>query len=328
VTLDYQKLYDDELDRWDRLRSAVGTPIVLLTLLGGVLGTMRQSIISDDSLLWRVFLFAFTSAICSFVGGVYFLIRSYHGQSYEVMGTALKLKEYRDSLTDWYTKYGGDAAEADKEFTANLDADLARKTDHNAAVNAVKSAFLFRATTAIIYCGIFTALAFLSHVVLQEGKPGPTYRVEIVEPGRVLKGDGPSARPTRAPTGTAPKASAATGENHQGRPNPQGARQAGKVDSQPNAGRSRPKAPGPWSSRQVTDASGGRESSVAVGSLFDSESAPSLSQDQRLHLCPYAKTLATGAAARTWQRPLNLSRGPQLKRDPFRRPLTHEKWTS
>jgi hypothetical protein len=219
VAPDFQKFYDAEFERWDRLRGAVTTPLALLTLLGGVLGTMRQSLVtSDHSLPWGLFLAAFGLALLSFVVAVYFLVRSYHGYSYRALPKPLELKKYRDGLLKHFERQDDGGAKVEAKFAAYLEGALARTADYNTVVNQTKSNYLYRATTAIILCGVLTALAFAPHAVLQARQPAPVYTVELTEHVRGETSSVSSGRQRGRDSG----AGAPAGQGHQGGRQPQG----------------------------------------------------------------------------------------------------------
>jgi hypothetical protein len=230
IAADFQKLYDAELERWDKLRGAVSTPFALLTLLGGVLATMRQSLLaSDHSLPWGLFLAAFGLALLSFVVAVYFLVRSYHGYSYRALPTPLELKKYRDGLIKHLEHQEEGRAKAEAKFAAYLEGAWARTADYNTLVNQTKSNYLYRATTAMIFCGVLTALAFAPHAVLQARQPVPVYTVELAEH---LRGETPSVSPGRQRESGA---GAPAGQGHQGGRQPQGSGQTRTEESRAGA---------------------------------------------------------------------------------------------
>lgn len=180
--LDYQKLYDAEFENRERLRSALGIPIALLTLLGGILGTMVPTIGADGTFLRSCFIFGFTCAACFFVVAVYSLIRAYHGYEYEGVPTLLDLRQYHAVLTKHFSDHGAAGTLADVAFSDYLEGALAAATGKNATINATKTAFLWWANNTVILCGVCTALAFIPHAYLKNGMPTPIYRVEVVAP--------------------------------------------------------------------------------------------------------------------------------------------------
>ena len=211
----FEELYKSELEHRERLRGAVGLPLGLLMVIGGLLGTMSQSIELRPALLSVLFWIAVTGGVVYFVRAAYFLVLSYHGHVYKAMPFALQRKEYRDQLREWHAKYGGGAGEGDVEFANYIERLYAEAADRNAYVNTVKSEYLFSANASLILCVILTAIAYLPYAVSRRLVSEPVQKVQIVEPSHidVYQGDANAKRQTEA---TAPEAPSATVEGSEG----------------------------------------------------------------------------------------------------------------
>jgi hypothetical protein len=121
---------------------------------------------------------------------MYFLVRSYHGQTYKAMPFALEQRTYREALREWHTQYGEGPAEGDREWVEYLERLYAEAADHNAGMNLLKSEYLFRANGAIIRCAIFAVLAFVPFAAHRALSPAAPQRIEIVnQPKLVLEED-------------------------------------------------------------------------------------------------------------------------------------------
>ena len=84
----------------------MGLPLGLLMVIGGLLGTMSESMKLMPTLPSVLFWIAVTGGVVYFVRAAYFLIRAYHGHVYKGMPFALQRKEYRDQLREWHANHG------------------------------------------------------------------------------------------------------------------------------------------------------------------------------------------------------------------------------
>ena len=210
----FEELYKSELEHKERLRGAVGLPLGLLMVIGGLLATMSQSMELMPTLPFVLFWIAVTGGVGYFVRAAYFLIRAYHGHVYKAMPFALQRKEYSDQRREWHTNHGGGAHEGDVEYANYEERLYAEAADRNADVNTVKSGHLFSANASLIVCVILTAIAFLSYAVSRRLVSEPVRKVQIVEPLHidVYQGDENARRQTEILTETA----SATAEGSEG----------------------------------------------------------------------------------------------------------------
>jgi hypothetical protein len=211
----FEELYKHELEQRERVRAALGTPMGLLVVVGGLLGIMLQSFWFEARLLCYFFWLAALGSSFSFVTAMYFLVRSYHGHVYKTMPLALEQRNYRDQLREWHTKFGNGPADGDREYEAYLERLYAEAADHNARVNDAKSAFLYRANTSIVYFVILTVATFVPYAAHRALVPPVAQKIEIVDQSKGRSGDDNAERetsakaspnPTQAP-GTAAKGS-------------------------------------------------------------------------------------------------------------------------
>ena len=177
----FEDLYKSESEHRERLRGAVGLPLGLLMVIGGLLGTMSQSVEAKLAIPSVLFWLAATVGVVYFVRAAYFLIRSYHGHVYKAMPFALERKEYRDQLREWHVEYGGGTQDGDREYEDYLERLYAEAADRNAYVNTVKSEYLFRANASLIVCVVWTAIAFLPYAFSRRLDSEPVQKVQIVE---------------------------------------------------------------------------------------------------------------------------------------------------
>src|SRR3970040_158064 len=165
--------YAAEFEHRERLRNAVNIPLGVLIVFGGILGTMYRGYGFAPGLLTWLFLWPFTAAIYFFLRTAFYLIRSYHGHTYKTLPLAQELDEYRRILVEWHTEFAEGQQAGESEYTQYVADCLAKAADHNAVVNATKSEYLFRANTALIYCGVLVGLSFLPYAVQERQRPEP-----------------------------------------------------------------------------------------------------------------------------------------------------------
>jgi hypothetical protein len=175
----FEELYKHELEHRERLRAAIGIPVGLLVVIGGLLGAILQSFWFEAGILCYWFWLAVLGSALFFVRAVYFLVRSYHGHTYRVMPFALESRTYRDALRDWHARYGNGPHEGDREYEDYLERLYAEAADHNAYENAAKSEHLFRANTFVVCCVISAAVTFVPFAIHRVSSPAVVHKIEI-----------------------------------------------------------------------------------------------------------------------------------------------------
>jgi len=182
----FEELYKHELEHKERLRAAIGIPLGLLVVIGGLLGAMLQSVWFEPGGLCFWFWLAALGSALFFVRAMYFLVRSYHGHVYKAMPFALEGRTYRDRLRHWHATYGNGSHEGDREYEEYLERLYAEAADHNACVNLAKSEYLFQANTSVVYCVILTVTTFVPFAVHRVLRPVAVQKIEIINPPRPL----------------------------------------------------------------------------------------------------------------------------------------------
>ncbi len=177
----FEELYKSEFEHRERIQAAIGIPVGLLVIIGGLLGLMLQSAWFEKRFICIWFWVSVLTASVHFVMAVYFLIRSYHGHHYKMAPFAREQRDYRLALRDWYSKQGKDPSEGDKEYAAWIENLYVEAADHNARTNYDKSEYLFRANAAVVKCLILAVLTFLPFATHRILTPPPTQKVEIVK---------------------------------------------------------------------------------------------------------------------------------------------------
>ena len=154
----FRQLYEDELRFREHLRTATSLPVGLMALLGGALAYLARGVrVQNDFVSWG-FLTALAAAVYYFLRTAYFLIRGYHGYTYQRIPSPAQLKRYRDELREYYVSIGEPPERAASEFAEFLDARYCEAAEKNTYANLAKSENLFRATSALVYCLILAAL--------------------------------------------------------------------------------------------------------------------------------------------------------------------------
>lgn len=155
----YRDFYREEIEHREHLRGAVGVPIALLTVLGGVLAYYSRTFQAVDGVVTWVFAVLFGSSCYFFIRAVYLLIRSYHGYTYERIPTPAQIRQYHQDLAIYLRSTKAPDGQLASEFDDFLDGAYCRAAERNTYNNLAKSEYLFRATGAIIFCLALTAIA-------------------------------------------------------------------------------------------------------------------------------------------------------------------------
>ena len=176
----FKEMYDKELQQGETLRSAVATPIGLLTVFGGLLGVMIQSIWFENTLVCYLFLLFGSIASYFLLAAATFLARSYHGHQYKTLPTAKELAKYKEELKSWYQQYGNGTDNTETEFQELLNGMYITGADNNALQNLDRSEYLFKSNKQIIRCGIFVILTFLPYSFHRHTTANAVHRVELI----------------------------------------------------------------------------------------------------------------------------------------------------
>jgi hypothetical protein len=211
--MDFEQLYKDELRNRERVLGNVAVPIGLLTVLGGLIGTMVRSYTTSSDTLGYLFGWLSFVAASLFVVAAYSLFRSIHGHVYKIIPPAAELKDYELKLIEWHIKYGDGVEHGEADFQHQLEEMYIEAADINRNVNIRKSEYLFRANGAIAYCAFLAAAAFVPFLIAERSRPPVEYRVAVTQlpSANLVQGDTSYVRRQEAcgPTTAAAKASAA-----------------------------------------------------------------------------------------------------------------------
>lgn len=153
--------YKWELERKDRLTEAVGLPVTILTLLGGLTVAMAQGFSYTIKPVAVAFVVALilegiASAFC-----LYWLAKNYGGSSYEYLPRLLDLETYRIQMIG----SSDTPEEAEHEFESNLRERIINATDFNARTNDQRTAFLDRANQTLVVVLVVTAAGGVLYVL-------------------------------------------------------------------------------------------------------------------------------------------------------------------
>jgi hypothetical protein len=182
VPFDYKQNYDAELAQREHLRSAVGTPIGLLTLIGSALAFMVQKLRVEADWTTALFLIVAACSAAALVCATYCLIRALHGHTYRQLESALQLQLFHRELREWHSTYGNGVLAADREFEQHLQRRYAATADHNAHLNEKRADYLFLTTRRIILAGVFAGGALIPFGLNLQLQAEPPQRIEIANP--------------------------------------------------------------------------------------------------------------------------------------------------
>jgi hypothetical protein len=218
MKLDLAKdLFRDSWARRDQLTGGVGTPIGIITAVGGVLALMAKGYTSGSEVRNTAFIVAVAEAVAFLIISAWFLARSYHGYEYDEIPNAVELDKFCRELHAYHAATGGAPEQADADFDEYLAARFVAAADKNSNNNTSKAAFLYRSVQTMLVAVVFAALAAAPWLVAQwSSKPTPL-RVAVdaplvvkLQPGQAYADTAPSVsspRTTSAPS--KPKSAAA-----------------------------------------------------------------------------------------------------------------------
>lgn len=178
-------LFKESWSRRDQLTGSVGTPITVLTGLGGAIALLVANFEGSSSCRTYLFAGAVALAIGGLVAATYFVVRSYHGYVYQEIPNAVDLDQHCTALHEYHRGAGNPPAIADTEFDEYLSARFVEAADVNSRNNVSKAAFLYRASQSLIFAIICTAAATVPWAIGQIGRSPKSQRVTIDTPIRL-----------------------------------------------------------------------------------------------------------------------------------------------
>lgn len=177
-----KEFYLDEWTRRDQLSAGIGTPITVLTAIGGTVVLMIQSFSNGHFRLTTVFAGAACSAVASLLVATYCIARSYHGYEYQRVPRAAEIDAYSKELRDYHAQVAGSTEAANVDCENYLAERFVEAADCNAGNNDSKSAYLYRSSQAILLALVFAAIAGVPwawSAAREESEP-QTVRIEPV----------------------------------------------------------------------------------------------------------------------------------------------------
>ena len=176
----HKELYLFEWTRKEQLESSANLPVALLTVLAGGVLFLVQTFPYAGNLSTTVFCVLATGSGVFQIAGIYFLIRSLHGNWYEQIPSSDKLQAYFEELEGYHEALSGTGELAQKDFDNYLQARLAEATVANRTNNTRTAGALHKATHSIIFALVFAGLSFIPYQAESLGREPetPTVRIE------------------------------------------------------------------------------------------------------------------------------------------------------
>jgi len=174
----YRELYAEESQRREQLQTSTGTPISIVTVLGGGLVLMGKVFENSNPLLYIPFWIALGLAIGCLAGAVYCIVRSVNGYVYQRIPFATQLATHQNNLRD----FGASTGKPESAQTA-FEEYLSRKYITAAEINAVhnenRGEWLNRANRCLVYALCTTAIAGIPAAVQIKTAPEKPQKIEI-----------------------------------------------------------------------------------------------------------------------------------------------------
>jgi len=145
--------YDRELDRKETLTAAVGLPVTILAVLGGLVVAMAQSFSYEAYGLTLTFGIGLSCDVGATAVCLYSLARNYAGSTYQYLGRLHELDVYRGIIVATGTTPTDGRADFDAEFRERI----IEATDMNATANDARMAYIDRANQTLIAVLVATA---------------------------------------------------------------------------------------------------------------------------------------------------------------------------
>ncbi len=147
----YKELYFFELDRRDRLNSAVALPVAVLTLIVGAIVYYLDNFPASDTLAGIIFLVLLGAVMASTSLAIFHLIRGRYNYEYYHLPRTSDIDEYRFDLKKCYEEAGeGISGEFEEAFLDFLIGEFVLAGHVNAGNNKTKSGELHKSINFII----------------------------------------------------------------------------------------------------------------------------------------------------------------------------------
>ena len=134
--------YDFELDRKDKLTSALALPVAVLTFLGGVGTAMLRSFSYRDQTLTLIFLVAMTGGFIAFTLSLVFLARAYLAQTYVYLPLLQDLDKAEEEFREFNAYVQGTGGEVEETFGSDLRQRIIKAADANTLSNDRRSKWM------------------------------------------------------------------------------------------------------------------------------------------------------------------------------------------
>jgi hypothetical protein len=175
--------YDAEFKRRDDMRGAAAIPLGVLSVLFGLLASMGGRFPLEGP-WWWIFWTAFGTATLFLLEAAYYLVRSYHGDTYKYVLSPSEWLKYRQQLADWHEAHGSGANAGVAEAEVELERQYAEYGSDNHETNNRKAEYRFRATTALLLAALFLGVAYIPYMVHLRTTSDQVYNVRIVPTGK------------------------------------------------------------------------------------------------------------------------------------------------
>lgn len=182
----YKEMYYFELQRRDRLASALTLPIgIVVIIVGGLLYYVpRLPPLSADPWIMAFFV-TFGLGVLSTITAVYFLARSAWNHAYGYIPTPSEIEAYRQALVQYYRENPGVAPGVDTDFESFLSSQFLSHTERNTLSNDRRSAYLHRGLCGILLAIIFLALSIVPFYRSQaSGQHAATTGSRVIHPSK------------------------------------------------------------------------------------------------------------------------------------------------
>jgi hypothetical protein len=174
----YKELYAEEAQRREQLQTSAGTPISIVTVLGGGLLLMGKTFESSHPVLYVPFWMAFGIAAGCLAGAVYCIVRSVNGYVYQRIPYATQLARHQMNLRDLGASTGK-LESAQLAFEEYLLRKYATAAESNAVINENRGEWLNRANRSLVYALCTTAIAGIPVAIQIKTAPERAQKIEI-----------------------------------------------------------------------------------------------------------------------------------------------------
>ncbi len=168
----YKSFYDNELKRKDDLDKSINNPILIFTIIFGLISYIYKKlnfdILTKVDFVIIILIIIISLLLCK---SVYHIILSYNngikGYSYKILGANIELEKYRRELIKYNREQGIIDSESEKQYSESIIEQLVKCADINNELNIRRTFQIYLTKKYLILSLITGFLTSITYILKQ-----------------------------------------------------------------------------------------------------------------------------------------------------------------